>query len=171
MREGKLGKAVFKVTRLTVAAIYHSTEDPVKVRKALLGIIPETLRGRVGVKEVITKGYYGDLIGVLTTELVGREALNALTYIICSLPLVDRQILKATIDSRVGVRPSHLHLRLSKQDAFLGKLTLLDGDDVIKISTTITGVRSVGDLKLFISDLISKCGEIGGLRNPCRSED
>lgn len=160
MKTEKPVKVKYKVTRLTLNTFYHSTEEPAKVRSALLNALPESIRNKAKIAEVIAQGHYGNVIGILTSDFSGKEALNILAYIICSLPLIDRQILKATIDNRVGSRPSHVYLRLSKQDAFLGKLTLLDSDDVIKVSATVTGVRRVEDLREFIDDLISKCGEV-----------
>ena len=165
MKTKKTSKAVYKVTRLSINTFYHSTEDPAKVRWALLNALPNSLRSRAKINEVIAQGHYGNIIGILTAEFAGKEALNALTHIICSLPLIDRQILKATIDNRVGSRPSHIYLRLSKQDAYLGKLTLLDSDDVIKVSATVTGVRRVEDLREFINDLISECDEANEFSN------
>ena len=171
MRAGKLSRVVYKVTRLTITTFYHSTEDPGKVRKALLNALPKKLREQVRIDEVVTEGHYGNAIGILIVELSGKKALNSFTHIICSLPPIDHQILKATVDNRVGSRPSHVYLRLSKQDAFLRRLTLLDGDDIIKVSATVNGVRRVEDLKEFITDLISNCGEVNASANRIRKQE
>ena len=44
--------------------------------------------------------------------------------------------MKATLKNRVDER-GHLYMRISKQDASQGKITLYEGDDVIRIVVTI----------------------------------
>lgn len=41
-------------------------------------------------------------------------------------------------------------MRLSKQDAFLGNIMLMDGDDVIRVSATVVGVKSLRDLSDYV---------------------
>ncbi len=107
--------------------------------------------------EVVTQGHYGNEIGIITVTLKGRNAFKTLKYIICSMERVDRNILVATVSNRAGHRPSHLYFRVSKQEAYLGKVELMDGDDVIKVSVTVNGVRSVDQLKQFLEVLTGEC--------------
>ncbi len=146
-----------KVSRLSLSVFYHSTENPAKVRKAILNLIPPELREKVSMNEVVTQGHYGNEIGIITVTLKGRNAFKTLKFIICSMERVDRNILVATVSNRAGHRPSHLYFRVSKQEAYLGKVELMDGDDVIKVSVTVNGVRSVDQLKQFLEVLTSEC--------------
>lgn len=146
-----------RVSRLSLSVFYHSTENPAKVRKAVLNLIPPELRERVSTDEVVTQGHYGNEIGIITVTLRGRSAFKTLKSIICSMERVDRNILVATVSNRAGHRPSHLYFRVSKQEAYLGKVELMDGDDVIKVSVTVNGVRSVDQLKRFLEVLTSEC--------------
>jgi RNA binding exosome subunit len=146
-----------KVLRLTASVFYHATEDPVKVRVALLNLVPEAMRSSLHVDEDVVPGHFGDEIGIITLRLSGNEAFEALRYLICSLSETDRKILLATVENRVGSKPSHLHIRLSKQDAFKGRVALMDGDDIIKISATIQGVRHPQQLRKFLEGLIGGC--------------
>jgi RNA binding exosome subunit len=107
--------------------------------------------------EVVTQGHYGNKIGIVTVTLKGKNAFKTLKFIICSMERVDRIILVATVSNRAGHRPSHLYFRISKQEAYLGKVELMDGDDVIKVSVTVNGVRSVNQLKQFLEVLTSEC--------------
>ncbi|GEM_PF-137964 len=161
MRKGSQ-KARVRVDRLTLSVFYHSTEDPSKVRKALLNLVPQGIRGSIRITESVVQGHYGDTIGILTLLVRGRRAGEILKHIICGLDEIDRKILLATIANRAGVKPSHLHLRVSKQEAYLGRVELMDGDDIIKISATVLGVRSVEELKAFIKALIGECVEVRG---------
>lgn len=148
-----------RVIHLTINVFYHSTEDPLKVRKAVLNILPKEVGEEAGFEEVVTEGHYGNRIGILTLKLTKKKAEKTLKHILCSLDRIDRQILMATLATRVGARPSHIYIRLSKQDAYLGKAELMDGDDVIKISATVNGIRNVEELKEFLKDLMGECGE------------
>lgn len=148
-----------RVTHLSIHVFYHSTEDPNKVRKAVLNVLPSDLRNEADFEEVVTEGHFGNKIGILTLRLSRNEAEKALRYILCSLDKVDRQILMATLSTRIGTRPSHIHLRVSKQDAYLGKVVLMDGDDIIKVSATINGARRIEDLREFLNDLMGTCDE------------
>ena len=143
-----------KVLHMTLKVFSHATEDVGKVRQAVTNILPEHLRSRVELSEVVTKGHHGNEIRVLTLKLRKNEALETLKHVLCSLSEVERNILIATLDTRVGP-PSHL--RLSKQDAYRGSIRLLDSGDVIKLATTIEGVTSVDEMRNFLSDLIRVC--------------
>ena len=149
-----------KVSRISLSVFYHSTENPSKVRKAILNLIPPELRERVSIDEVITQGHYGNKIGIITVMLKGKNAFKVLKYIICSMERVDMNILIATVSNRAGHRPSHLYFRVSKQEAYLGRVELMDGDDVIKVSVTVNGVRSVDQLKHFLEVLIGECTDV-----------
>ncbi len=156
----RLGNRRIRVSRVELSTFYHSTEDPNKVRKALLNLIPERLRSEAVIKEVITHGHYGNIIGVLRVELSGGDASETLKHIICSLSSIDRKILIATLSNRVGHRPSHLYIRVSKQDAFMGRVELMDGDDVVRIVVTVNGILKIGDLKEFLSRVMGECIEV-----------
>jgi len=156
-RPGMKATPKARVSRLSLSVFYHSTENPAKVRKAVLNLIPPELRERVSMDEVVTQGHYGNEIGIITVTLKGKNAFKTLEFIICSMERVDRNILVATVSNRAGHRPSHLYFRVSKQEAYLGKVELMDGDDVIKVSVTVNGVRSVDQLRQFLEVLTSEC--------------
>ncbi len=145
-----------KVLHMVLKVFSHATEDVSKVRKAVVNIIPEELRNRISLDEVVTKGHHGNEIRVLTLKLKKREALETLKHILCNMSEVERNILLVTLDTRVEP-PSHLYLRLSKQDAYRGSIKLLDSGDVIKLAVTIEGITSVDEMRDFLSNLIKVC--------------
>ena len=146
-----------QVTHLTLSVFSHATEDLGKVKKAILSLIPGFLRNTIKFEELRTKGHYNNEITVVMVKLRKRQAKEVLKHIICSLREIDRKIILATLDNRVDSRVSHFHLRLSKQDAYLGDIRLLDGDDIIKLSVTINGVIRLEDLRNYLNHLIEEC--------------
>ena len=145
-----------KVLHMVLKVFSHATEDVSKVRKAVVNILPEELRSKISLDEVVTKGHHGNEIRVLTLKLRKREALETLKHILCNMSEVERNILLVTLDTRVDL-PSHLYLRLSKQDAYRGSIKLLDSSDVIKLAVTIEGATSVDEMRDFLSNLIKVC--------------
>jgi len=147
----------YNIQQVTLSAFYHSTEDPNKVRQALLNVVPKDLRSEVSFEESIVSGYYGNTIGILTLKFKSKKAEKVFTYVLCSLNATDKAIFSATLSNRVGVKNSIVFLRLSKQDAYLGQLSLMDGDDIIKLSATVKGVRTFEELKKYIDEVLSSC--------------
>jgi hypothetical protein len=135
----------------------HATEDLSKVKKAILSLVPSSLKDIVKFEELRTKGHYNNEIVVITVKFRKKQAQEILKHIICSLRDIDKKIMLATLDNRVDNRVSHFHLRLSKQDAYLGDIRLLDGDDIIKLSVTINGVIKLEDLRKYLNRLIEEC--------------
>ena len=77
--------------------------------------------------------------------------------ILCRLSESERGILIASLSDRVDPRVSHLYIRLSKQDAYLGRIKLLDGSDVIKIVFSFTSLKSVDSLRNVLEEMIKSC--------------
>ncbi len=146
-----------RVVRLVASTFCHSTENPSKVRQALLNALSLENIKATSITESVVEGHYGNTIGILTYFSEGREAEEIFRRILCSMNRVDRNILKATLKNRVGSKPSHIHIRLSKQDAYLGKVVLMDGDDVIKVSATVKGVRKFDELMKYLEYIIQGC--------------
>ena len=127
---------VVKTKRIELSTSAHATEDLSKVKQALLSLIPAEYRGSIEIEETVYEGHYGNPITRLVVRLKGKKADRVFKYIVSSLSDTDRNILKATLKNRVDER-GHLYMRISKQDASQGKITLYEGDDVIRIVVTI----------------------------------
>ncbi|MEL9998377.1 MAG: RNA-binding domain-containing protein [Sulfolobales archaeon] len=147
----------FRVRHFKASVFAHATENQSKVRSSLLNIVPSSMRESLNVNEEVVMGHHGNEIRIYGVELHSDSAYEALKYLICSLSESDKNILLMSLDSRVGDSSSHLYIRLGKQEAYMGRITIRDGNDVIKVLVTVEGCRAVEDLKKFLTELIRTC--------------
>jgi RNA binding exosome subunit len=115
---------LIKTAEISVFA--HATEDEEKVKQAIKRIAPyehsfETQR---------LSGHYDDPITLLTSKaLKKKEATDLLSNIIKKLSSLDKQTLLDELSNRVDPH-GNLYLRLDKQRAFNGKITLHVNDPI-----------------------------------------
>ena len=128
-----------KIVRVELAAHAHATEDPDKVQKALMNIVPEELRDRVAIEKSILEGHYNNPIVRIVAKLEGRDAETFVKRLGEMLNEQDRGLLDALFDTRYDERTGRLFIRFSKQDAYMGELRLHDGDDVIHVVIQLRG--------------------------------
>jgi len=133
------------VRRVEITTSIHATEDDVKVRKAVLNLIPDELRNKVKIKQLTFQGHYGNPIKRLTLAITGGNADKVFKNIISKMTETDRRIIDTTLDNRLT--SSHLYIRLSKQEAYQGNIVLYEGDDIIKIVATLNRNVSKEDLR------------------------
>jgi|ECHhosMinimDraft_1075155.scaffolds.fasta_scaffold00061_14 RNA binding exosome subunit len=118
-----------KVGALLIKVFVFDTEDEERVRSSLSSL----LQGLEFISsESELKGHYGNRIKVVEYRVSGQNASSLLERLLSSLSKEDKLLLITTLRDRlIG---SKLHLRLDKQRLVaLGKLSLKDGDDVIKV--------------------------------------
>ncbi|MDK2384485.1 MAG: RNA-binding domain-containing protein, partial [Candidatus Korarchaeota archaeon] len=84
-----------------------------------LNAVPPGLRDKVRIEETLSRGHHGNPIRMLRVSLQGREAEEALRWILGGLSESDLRLLELSLASRMD-RGGHLYLRLDKQDAYLG---------------------------------------------------
>jgi RNA binding exosome subunit len=146
-----------KVT-VELSAFSHSTELEDRVRAALLNAVPAELRPRLSQRVSIQRveGYYGNVVTVLRVLVSGSAGLEVLRYILCSMGRTDLEILLATVSSRIEERRARLHLRLGKQDLYLGKVRLYEGGDVVKVVASFEGLRGV-ELVDYLREVAKSC--------------
>ncbi len=110
---------------IRVRAFVRATEDPKKVKKAIWNLL-----GKIPLEEEEVKGVLGNRIIILRGMVKGRKARDAWERLRELLGKQVEAILKDVekyIDA-FGV----LHLRLNKQEAYLGR-AILGGKGVIKV--------------------------------------
>ncbi len=129
---------VIKVKSVEARVFVHATEDKNKVLEALKNVTGQ----RNIVEEEELRGYFGNPITVITVTLEGEEAESAFRRVMSSLPSTDKAYLAASLEDRVD-KAGNLHLRLDKQKAFKGILTLSDTDDVIKLVIRLSGAKNL----------------------------
>ncbi len=86
--------------------------------------------GVEGPEETRTEGYYANPIKVLRTIVQDQKDIAAFWRKVKEAGELDRVI--GTLSVRVD-RDCILHLRFDKQEAFFGRLRLVDHDDVVSV--------------------------------------
>jgi RNA binding exosome subunit len=86
------------------------------------------------------EGHYGNPLTRITVRFKGRGAREVARYIFSRLEKSDFETIIYTIDRRFDGK-GRVFIRLSKQDAYLGKLRLYEREDVIRVMLTLPGVR------------------------------
>lgn len=127
------------IVSVELAVHVHATESYDKVKQALLSLIPDSARGDVVFDEQVLEGHYGNPITRIVARIRGARAREVLEHIASRLGDVDKKLLKTMLENRYDSRSGRLYLRVSKQDAYLGHVRLLDSDDVIKITIVLRG--------------------------------
>ncbi len=122
-----------RVRNLELAVHAHATEDEGKVLEALLRLVPEDVRARARVEKSSLEGHHGNPIVRLRLILEGEDAEKTVRHIAGLLDETDKMILDTSFEQRYDERSGRLFLRFSKQDAYLGRLRLMDGDDVVRV--------------------------------------
>ncbi|MGC9105763.1 MAG: RNA-binding domain-containing protein [Thermoprotei archaeon] len=128
-----------KIHNVNVAFFIHETEDPSRVLEALEKCLPG-IRVSDFVMEV-AEGHHGNRIQLYKATLTSSKAREFFHSILNSLDKADLIFLLSTLDERMD--KSRLHLRIDKQAMVADcKPRIKDGDDVVKITVTITGDKT-----------------------------
>ncbi|HDI46336.1 MAG TPA: exosome protein [Candidatus Methanomethylia archaeon] len=125
------------IYRAQLETIIHATESPEKVKTAVLNLLPPELRERVCWEETPLEGHYGNPITLLKAGFSGEDSRKLMKWLAEKLGQLDKELLKGKLDlhyDRAGI----LYLRFNKQQAYLGKVELSEGEDVIKARFSIS---------------------------------
>ncbi len=121
------------IARVTLETYVHATEDYKKVEKALFNLLPENLRSHIDVKEQVLTGFHGNKIQFLKIDVTDKRiAQEIAVFIAANMSKGNLEILERTLGLRID-SSGNLYLRVDKQAAYAGKITLSDSDDIIKI--------------------------------------
>ncbi len=131
--------AYTRIVRVELAAHAHATEDPDRVEKALLNLVPDGLKNRVKIERKVLEGHYNNPITRIVARLEGRDAEEFVKGLGEMLNEQDKRILSALFESRYDERSGRLFIRFSKQDAYMGEIRLHDGDDVVHVVIQLRG--------------------------------
>jgi len=116
------------VSTVTITAFAHSTEDELKVIRALLNVLPPNMREISKISTESVTGYYGDKITVIRTQQ-RQKAVEILQYVLRSLTTSGLKEFLQNLEERMD-GSGNLYIRLSKQKAFLGFIELQDSDPI-----------------------------------------
>ena len=122
------------IDRLEVQVHVHATEDEEKVKEAvrkLLGL------EELNFTELRARGHHGNPIVTLTATIRGKEAERAVRNLFSKMDDFEFELLKREL----GIRSekSKLYLRFDKQKAYLGKVEVSSGSDVIRLVIAFKG--------------------------------
>ncbi len=124
------------VSALFLESFCHATEDCEKVKKAMYNLLPVDIWEKVEISEVPLEGHYKNPIVIIRFEIRDKNsAQKAVEHIFSELDEIDKKIIVDSLDLRMD--SSNLYLRFDKQQAYLGKIRLLQGDDVIKAKISL----------------------------------
>ncbi len=128
------------VKSLELRVYVHATEDRERVVESLKNVLGDWWN-RARVAEEVYEGHYGNPVRVITVRIDNIEDANkALDYILSRLGEGDRGVLLQSLEDRVD-KEGTLYFRLSKQEAYLGRLLVYESDDVIRVAVSFQGRR------------------------------
>ena len=117
------------VREVEVSTFSHATEDEDKVENAIKNLLPEENRG-LWITRKTLKGYHGDPITIVTGKIRTKKgATGVLRRVVQEFSSLDQQRLLDELEERLD-EGGNLYIRLDKQNAYLGKVRLLETDPV-----------------------------------------
>lgn len=129
----------------------HATEDLDKVIDAVQQVLPADHIDDIVLKKKALRGHYGNPIALFDTRIKKKAVVEALVdKLFSSLNEQDKEALLREIDQHV--EEGSLYLRLDKQAAFQGEITLCTADPI--------RVR-IRFRKRRIEDIVKICRELG----------
>ena len=123
-----------KIERINIYATVHSTEDPEKVAEAIATLIPFEFEVQVSKAE----GHFGNPLEFLEVEIKKQKEIKEfLDFFIKRIEKRQKEDILRELDLRVDEN-GMLHLRVDKQQAYLGKISLISHGDGIVVRIKIT---------------------------------
>lgn len=125
--------------RLEMQASVHATEDEAKVRQAIENLFPGDVRNTLEFNITTLRGHYHNPIIRIVTQLTEPLHIEqTLTAIGQQLPSEDCREIEATLASRINQK-GQLFLRLNKQEAYQGRVRLINRGDSIRLVVRFSG--------------------------------
>ena len=125
--------------RLEVQASVQATEDLEKVQVAMANLFPPNLQSSLQFKTTKLRGHYHNPIIRIETRITQSEViLQTLTSIGQQLTAEDRDQLAKTFPSRID-KKGQLFLRLDKQEAYQGRVRIVNRGDSIRLVIRFSG--------------------------------
>jgi len=142
---------------IRLAVHVHATENENKVLVSIKNIMPENTK--LDLRKHTYSGYYGNPIirfeGFISKP---KEAKLIFEYIFSR---IEGLIYPGWIVERFDKKSNTLYLRIDKQAAYLGKIVLGWGDDIIHLLFKFPGFLRINgeELEIFIDSLRGKKSE------------
>ena len=128
IRDGVTSQARGRFSSMHVRALCHATEVRARVEQAVLNVA-----GEAELESSKTHGHHGNEIIVIEAHMKGSRQMERL---LCRLSAADVREIRDTVDERMD-DSCNLFIRLDKQKAFSGELTLADNDDAVAVRAKV----------------------------------
>lgn len=129
---------MLSISRVEVRAYSRATEVVDRVKTAVLNLYPVDFREDIKITTTNTTSHSKTPIAVITAVTqVKRIAEETLTHILTNLSNEDKIMLKNTLDQRVNEK-CVLFVRIDKQAALLGKVSLAKNPDLMSVKVYLT---------------------------------
>ncbi|UCD73128.1 MAG: hypothetical protein JSW01_00330 [Candidatus Bathyarchaeota archaeon] len=154
VQRGSRVKMVGIVSGLEFQTLVHSTEDPARVRAALVNAILPLDPDAIRILSREMRGHYKNSLILLRGKIEDEYLLKrTLQHISTKLTVADKEVIASRFDL-MSDKAGSLYLRFDKQMAYVGDIRLGRHDPVrVKIKFSPRYVRSRG--------VYSLCKEIG----------
>jgi len=127
-----------RIRTIEVSAISHATEDLERVYSALRNVASEEIAKRAWIGRQDLKGHHGNPIVTLIVKIRGTDLMESFVQRLASrLSDGDKRILSVEFSKHIDT-DGNLYIRLDKQAALLGRLSLKQEDPIrirMKIET------------------------------------
>ena len=125
------------VVKIEARAYCRATEIVERVVQAIKNLYPEEFRELVEFESTKVEGQSGDKIHILRSELTDKARCEVtLDYIFRKLKETDRRYIRESLSQRLDEN-CVFFVRIDKQAAFLDKVVLARGPDVISVQVHI----------------------------------
>ncbi|RLE51977.1 MAG: hypothetical protein DRJ26_01465 [Candidatus Methanomethylicota archaeon] len=146
------------ISEIKIEAFSHATEDPDKVKNAMLAVLPSHLRESVKFSKEVLRGYYGNPVVVMRITIRDKGMIrDVVEHIASKLDSLDKKLLESTFDLRT-FKAKTFYMRFSKDEAYRGNLVLTNCGEVIKVSLSFTSIKNK-------RKLMKVCRELGLLKS------
>ena len=119
-----------RIRAIEMSAISHATEDLGRVCSALRNVSSEEIAKRAGISRQDLKGHHGNPITTLMMRIRGTDLMESFAQRLASrLSDGDKRLLSVEFRKYTDT-DGNLYIRLDKQAAFLGRLSLKQEDPI-----------------------------------------
>ncbi|MEM1509000.1 MAG: RNA-binding domain-containing protein [Thermofilaceae archaeon] len=123
------------ISSLEIFTLCHATENSEKVKRSIMNLLPFSIKTLYEslIDVTLLEGHYGNPIFFLKLKIDNSvHATLIIKHLMKNLDPSDILNLETAIDLHQD-SSGNLYLRFDKQQAYLGRVKLNKGDDVIKI--------------------------------------
>ena len=122
--------ATLRIRAIELSAISHATEDLERVYSALRNVASEEIARRAWISRQDLKGHHGNPIVTLMMKIRGTDLMESFVQRLASrLSDGDKRDLSVEFRKHVDT-DGNLYIRLDKQAALLGRLSLKQEDPI-----------------------------------------